>query len=516
MFFDFHDWYLFFWKSTLLTPLDSGFTLSRGRQRIILIFLCFNFSFRIPPPSPMATLTSARPAQPGVEIDSLRQKVRETKSPSTARYYLAMLNRLEEFNGESFLSLDSVNPDFISGFADHLIREGVTPSSIKLFQMSFRAVMKEAFGMERRQQFKEVFSGLGSKNESPAQSLSPDDLHNLLDTDLSGKPLLEKTRDLLLFSLFGAGTDLFSIGTEDSSLLPHQQKIAEAFPGKYGIGFREYISSINRESYTENLAVLALATGISGLLTPESSARLWTDIARCCGLATDLMASSLAIRTAFSQIVNIRNHHTPEEIYQAKLKVANRISDERHHWYVMRCFTATPDEISSRIKSEDSPLAKERIDTFVPPSFSSEKNKGKSSARNTGRLSFLETLLFFHCSRENAGKIRRHLGNEIYLYTLSGTAVPAPISDREMKTFMILCDIGRDSLSCYFPDRDRQLPEVTEGATAKIIAGSASGNIGIIGRISPDRYEVELKFQSLGGARVTATVPLEFIQLTPD
>lgn len=146
-----------------------------------------------------------------ISVESLRQRVADSKSKSTARYYLAMLNRLEQFVDAPDFDLNAVNPGFVADFGDFLVREGVTPSSVKLFQMSFRAVMKDSFGKENASKFKAAFNGLGSKNVTMERSMPFEEVVRLASLDLSDQPLLQNSLDIFLYSLFSAALPIDSM-----------------------------------------------------------------------------------------------------------------------------------------------------------------------------------------------------------------------------------------------------------------------------------------------------------------
>lgn len=84
-----------------------------------------------------------------------------------------------------------------------------------------------------------------------------------------------------------------------------------------------------------------------------------------------------------------------------------------------------------------------------------------------------------------------------------------------MRLFMVLCDLSSGYISYYFPGDQDTVDgenELATGTTAEIISGAYSGYVGIVKRLRGDRYRVQITFTTIGGLRVTATVPAASIR----
>lgn len=99
-----------------------------------------------------------------------------------------------------------------------------------------------------------------------------------------------------------------------------------------------------------------------------------------------------------------------------------------------------------------------------------------------------------------------------YVYSFGGSGIPAHVSDSEMLTFMLLSDVAPDTIRYYFPDREKAGEELAPGRKARITVGELSGFVGVVEKVSADKYTVVLRFQSLGNAQVTASIPVNFLK----
>lgn len=451
-----------------------------------------------------------------ISVESLRQRVADSKSKSTARYYLAMLNRLEQFVDAPDFDLNAVNPGFVADFGDFLVREGVTPSSVKLFQMSFRAVMKDSFGKENASKFKAAFNGLGSKNVTMERSMPFEEVVRLASLDLSDQPLLQNSLDIFLYSLFSAALPIDSMKSMAAEgtlrpMLPHQRRILRRFELRTRKSFTKCIESLDVKGFSDNLSIIGQLAGLSSTLSPATAADAWISAARKCDIPADLIAASIQVETDMAKKLTGKKQYEQWRIDETRLTVANRISDERLHWYVMRCYAEDSMTMAESFGPQIPFLRGEAFRSFVPPPDAALDKKLPGKKRKTTRPTFMGSLLFINCTQDVAQQLKRYLGADAYIYTHPATSLPAPISDREMLTFMLLCEVSTDTITYHFPTRQTLLPAIEKGRTARITRGNAVGQVGIIEKISTDRYKVSLTFSSLGGARVTATVPIEFI-----
>lgn len=448
---------------------------------------------------------------PSVSIAALRMKVSETKAKSTARYYHAMLNRLEEFLQSDTLDLEKVDSDFITRFGDYLVRNGVTPSSVKLFQMSFRAVLKDEYGKGNADRFKSAFCSLGSKNEAKGFAISFDELLAVTNLNLDSNCILWKSRAIYMYCVYAAGMTFdqlkeVCIKRKLTATLPQQKRILREFTKRTGKTFQDYVVKIDPAEYEKSLAYIGVMAKISGTLTPDSTADAWTVAALKCGLSADLIANTLAQETAFTHILATEQTYSHQETDDAMATVANKISDEHPRWYVMRCYSQNADDTADCIKNDVTFLEDEHFNTFTVP-----KSKTKQY-RKPAKSTFLDSMLFFNCTADNAAKLKRRMGMDAYVYTRAGSSVPAVVSDNEMKRFMLLCDVSSSNIDLYFPQMEETRHELKENMTARIVDGDFSGNVGIVKALKNDKFRVVMTFTSLGGLKVSAVVPIDFLQ----
>ncbi|MDE5940966.1 MAG: phage integrase SAM-like domain-containing protein, partial [Muribaculaceae bacterium] len=442
---------------------------------------------------------------PVISLDDIRCRLVGAKSPGTIRYYSAMLNHLETYNGSEQLDLAKITPQFVSGFGDHLFTSGLSLSTINLFKMAFRAVMKEAFGPELKTQFKAAFKNVGSRNNATTNCITCRDIRKLTGHSLNGFPVLDKTRSLFIYCLISGGIDFTTLqsmcGTNSlHPEIPHQEFIISEFQTRHNRPFSAFVAKLTAENYRHNLMQLGHTCGLSQPLHPGSALDGWIAVAREIGLSPEEIASVVHDAAEIAAHSGVHADITHEKRLKTLEQTADSIIDIKTRWHVMRCHDITPAEITHAINQQALPVSS-HITTFTIPT---EFTKGSK---------LMESMLFFNSSASDAIRIRTFLGSKAHIYQFAGSDIPAHISDNEMKTLMILCDLPDTTLSCYFPDRSPLPPDIAIGSQARIIHGSLSGYVGVINAVSPGRYRVSLTFPSLGTARVLATRPRQFRRL---
>lgn len=447
---------------------------------------------------------------PTVEFDALRKRVVETKSVSTARYYTAMLNRLEAYNQSSVLDLSTVDSTYVSDFGDYLVREGVTFSTAKLFKMAFRAVLKEAYGSHFREQYKAAFKDVGSKNETHTNCISFEELLKIANCKLDKAAVLERVRLIFLYCVVSGGLSLQALkelldtkGLGQS--LPQQKKIISDFSHCCEHGFEQYVSKLGEEQYSQALEVIGISAGISGILKPQSAVDAWIATAIKANVSATKMASLLPsgieVLGNTSDASNISNQERTEILKSA----ANALFDMKPRWFVMKCHKAEPAEMGKIIEDTGLISEDETFTSFIPPEPKLPKKKA------TAKKSVMGDMYFFNCTNSTASAIRKVVRDKGWVYTLAGTSIPAQISDAEMKTFMLLCDVSEGTLAYHFPGSHSEIQDNLLGREATVINGIFCGQIGIIKELPNNRYKVVMSFTSLC-AHVTADIPLEFLR----
>lgn len=426
-----------------------------------------------------------------VSLSELRDKVLKTKSESSARNYLAMLGRLEEFCGSPVIEIGAVDAGFVAGFGDYLLSQGVTVSSALHFKKMLRAVLKESFGAGRKAAFKVAFAGVGGAvNAAPSFSL--DDLDRIEKSSLAGSSKLCKVRDIFMYAVFGGGLTLAEVqaGSRADGLrvvTSRQQAIADGFKEQHGSELNTTARRLDEKEYERTLDAIGREAGLRHRLVAESAAECWIAAARSQGIPTASIAAVVPA-SSFAAVASSGAGADPCIISDTITSVADNFGNDTSHWYCMRCYSIEKDEAVKVAGLEDG-------DTF--------------SACDDSSVGILAPFLFFRCHARQAVEIRRKLIGKAFVYTFSGTSTPAFIADSEMLTFMLLADVANDTLDYHFPGHGSDIPQ--PGTPARINVGQLSGYVGIVGRPSKDRCRVEITITSLSGLRLTADVPTEFI-----
>ncbi|MDO4320543.1 MAG: phage integrase SAM-like domain-containing protein [Bacteroidales bacterium] len=445
-----------------------------------------------------------------ISISNLSDAVTAKKSPNSVRYYTAMFKRLREYNGNDTITLQSITPEYIAGFADHMTRSGLTAASVRQMLKFFRASFKDVYGTQRRDQFRQTFGAIASANETETRLLTYQDVLTIADSTISGSTLLRKIRDIFMFCLYGGGLAFDDIKSRPELItsgreVTQQQAIANQFKITYGNGLAHTVTSLTYDEYAKGLSAIAHILNLPHQLTPRSAVHGWIAAARHLGISPDMIAAAAADQTAYTANIIIQSKFTDADINRIRADVANHIVDLTPHWYVMRCFALSPAETSTAIRDDANLCPDRQLDTFIAPTH-------RASSRRKARTSLIDSLLFFRCTSRRAMTISRATGTDAYIYTLSGTKTPAPISNVEMRTFMLLCDVAADTLDYHFPQRPDARPTVTIGSTATIMVGNLTGHVGIVSKISKDRYKVVIRFHTLGSALISAEIPVEFLK----
>lgn len=451
-------------------------------------------------------------SMPEVEIRTLHQKVVDTKSSGTARYYTAMLKRLEAYNGSGIVDLNKVDAAYVAEFGAYLVRSGVTLSTVKLFKMALRAVMKDAFGPECRAQFKSAFKEVGSKNEAPTNCISYEELDRIIGCNLDGLAVLEKARLVFLYCLVSGGLDYKDLknraesNTIDRSL-PQQDLILRNFERSFGCSFIHYVSKLSEAHYAQAVAQIGLSAGLSVALKPQSVVDGWVLAAGKARVPVEVMAAVLPPGSSFAAHVPRAARLTDAERMKALRMTADVVIDMKPRWYAMKCYNREPAEMEQIIRGTGIIGEKDRFSSFILPKPQAPRKK------SAVKRPILSDLFFFNCTPAAAVSIRKSVRNDARVYTLYGTSVPAQISNVEMRTFMLLCDVSDGTLSYHFPEAGPSDPEMAVGRQARVVSGSLSGLVGVISEVPNNRnkYKVVMSFTSLC-ATITAEVPVEFIK----
>lgn len=439
-----------------------------------------------------------------VSFADLERKIRATKSESSARNYIAVVNRLRSYTGRGELTLSEMTPGFVAGFSDYLLRSGVTQSSVNHFKMILRAIFKDEFGRDRAADFKKAFRGVSSVNNAPVKLLTFDDVKKIYKLKVDDNPYFQKLIDAFLFCVFGGGLTFAELKAWDGDadcLIRHQSAIMQRFNDRYGSDFRTFVKMLGHDNYSRGLSAIADMAGIDAILSPDSAQEAWTALAVKADIDMDFIAE-LASRPAE---VRLKSGLKSDEYKNLREAVADRLCDMRPRWYAMRCYGVDPDEMAERIRTSGVLNEYDVFETFVAPEPQGKVKAGQASA-------VIGTMLFFRCSPTAAIDIRRAVRDHAWVYTLAGTSIPAQISAGEMKTFMLLCDVSAGALSYHFPQAGDASPMIEIGQRAQIVDGAFTGYVGIVSALPDNKYKVIVTFTTLC-ATITAEVPMDFVKL---
>lgn len=447
---------------------------------------------------------------PVVEFSTLQQRVLETKSASTARYYLAMLKRLQTYCKSPVLDLNIVDSDYVADFGEYLVQDGVTLSTVKLFKMAFRATMKDVFGSSFKAQFKAAFKEVDSKNETATHSISYEDLKKIINCNLENHLVLKRARLAFIYCVVSGGLTLQELKShlETGKLeqeLPQQKMVIREFKNISNRSFEQYAASLSDNQYTQALKQIGISSGISIPLRPQSATDGWISAAKKANIPPIIIASVLPSDSSFSINIGKTQPISNDDKVKILTIAANNVVDMKHKWFVMNCRKTGIEDINKVIKRAGILSDDDYFASFTPPKTAIHKNK------NSTKKSILDQLYFFNCKSSTAIAISKAIREYAWVYTLAGSIIPAQISDREMKTFMLLCDVSEGTIAYHFPEPHSNTEEITIGRTAKIINGSFSGQVGVIKQLPNNKYKVVMSFTSIC-AKVTAEVPLDFLQ----
>ncbi len=156
------------------------------------------------------------------------------------------------------------------------------------------------------------------------------------------------------------------------------------------------------------------------------------------------------------------------------------INRMKSSWYALKVFYNRIKPIRDAMKSDPSVGAVEDFDTFVPMCVVEEV--GEEGLHYVERQ-LVSSLLFVHCSEEWLVRFRSLRPSEFMWYSKPGDSRhPAPISDSEMKSFMILTAGGRpvEYLGSTITDFRR-------GQKVRVIGGLYKGAEGYIKRVRRNR-----------------------------
>ena len=400
------------------------------------------------------------------------------KAPTSRKYYKAMLNRLKGYITSDEIQVACIDRNFVNGFRDYLVVQGVKESSLRQMMKFFRSVLRPFF--DNKDTFKEAFADIDTVTPSHTGLIDVNDIRRISSYNLTAIPLLAKARDVFMLSFYSGGENLQSMAEEIQRIsengIPHQRLLLA------NKDLPTFITSLTNSDYARMLDALGERIGLRHKLLPDSPSHAYEACAK------------------IKRLSGIKE----EEMQEA---VANTVTDLTPHWFAVRCFDGLPDDASFYMKEKGIIRDIDFFESFtVPPQKLGKTAKG---------INLLSNMLFIRCSGDIALNIRTTLRKDFYVY--GQASKPAPISAKEMLDFMLLCRVSDSVIAEYFPDYALPLPADYIGRKARIICGDLQGHLCKVIRKSKNNYSVSVSISLLGNnMRLTGDVPYEFLKFESD
>lgn len=125
----------------------------------------------------------------------------------TADNYNNLLRRISEFIGDSFVSIQEVDCDFVESFEAWLLSRGIKRNTSSFYIRILRAVWNKAIDSGVLpptfiDPFKHVYRGV---DETPKRAISIEDIKRIKSIKLKAFPKLDFARDMFMFSFYTRG-----------------------------------------------------------------------------------------------------------------------------------------------------------------------------------------------------------------------------------------------------------------------------------------------------------------------
>lgn len=442
-------------------------------------------------------------AEKMVKISDLEAEVQLTRSPNSARYYKVMLRRLQEFTCSDSIDIEAIDSKFVENFSDYLLRSALAPVTVRQMLKFLRATLKPFIAPTQRADFRAVFASVNTKERPWINRVSASDVRTIVDPRGLPAPL-EKIRLVFLYCLFGATTP--ELIDRQADVLAQQKKIEADFSKRFGGFLHDFIERLDSSKYLQGL--IALSAYLHLDISPDewTSVDGWIAAALSCGVSADRIASTVPNAHPYSKLLIDKERITLQAAEDAKEKVATSLWDLRPHWYAVRCLKGKPVDVNE-ILINDLPLGEdEMFQAFIVPPT-------PEKVRRAVGISPVERMLFLRTDSEMIGIVKSLLPEGTHLIGRGKKA--AVIPESEMQTFMLLCRLSPDTLRSYFPELAPADDGISIGKTAIVTDGQFSGSVGVVRKVSDDRYTVSLVIHTLGNLRITADIPVQFLKFNP-
>lgn len=170
---------------------------------------------------------------------------------------------------------------------------------------------------------------------------------------------------------------------------------------------------------------------------------------------------------------------------------------ESVRWYALKVFYHKTLALQAALQAQG-------VETYVAVHPVERIVRGRKVTENKPLIS---SLLFLRCTAEWLKNYKHAHNSEFLFYQDFATKEPAPIDEREMRSFIILTAADRGTRVQYLGD---SIPDFKRGEHVKVIGGLYEGAEGYIKKVRTDRkLVVEIK-----GVAVVAVsyIPPEFLE----
>jgi transcription antitermination factor NusG len=417
---------------------------------------------------------------------------------------------IERCFGDGYdIPLTQVDKDWIDTYLAHLQQDGKTDNTIsnylRVLQSTFRKAAKA--GMELNVTlFADYFTG-NSKSTRKILPLSA--VKTLVHADLDPN-LFARSRDLFALTLFGGGLTLEQLREQNpDNRLARLREIPEASSILRRTGAEELLRSLGTDNpaarYLRNLSGLSALLHLGTEPTADTAAEAWAEVAKQLSLPHATIATVVGRPLANLNYADSATPATAAEVQSALLRVASYIGINPRHWFAIRCYDTPPAQVAETIVSLPG-LKTVDLKHFCLEDTPQRKHQPKQK-------NYMQSILFVNCLDTDALHIRRTLSPGIYVYDYTDGTVktPAPIADKEMRTFMYLADVSSETILVYFPEEIHRLPVLQKYQEVVITQGTFAGQKARVQKQSKDKLKVLVKFERLN-AYYTAEVPCEALE----
>lgn len=214
------------------------------------------------------------------------------------------------------------------------------------------------------------------------------------------------------------------------------------------------------------------------------------------GENVDLAAIPIGLRT-----------NSPALSAPSPATVTVRKTDDKPHWFAMKCRATDSEEMAHRIADEFPDVEVFRTDV--------ERIVDTPSGKHRRMIELLKDIMFFRTTLQICQRMKSAYHSVAYIfdYPSEGSRKMAVVSDMDMKMFMYFNDIAPERILLYFPD-EAMRTTISAGTPVTITDGRFRGATGTVisgDTSTPLEATVAVSFPLLGIA-ASAPIPWRFLQ----